>query len=110
MQVELPDGMSEEDVKKLLFQVEKKKEQEKKTGEEKIFGEWESVKDTIKVMRAFFKGKEILSARKFWADEEGNLKPGKGLTFEYDDIEPLIEALTWMQDFLSEEAAVGGEK
>ena len=59
-----------------------------------------------RIIRDFYKGREMLSIRKFWRDPETGTpdwQPGKGVTFNYEDIEDIVEGLTLMKKFLEEE-------
>jgi hypothetical protein len=44
-------------------------------------------------------GREILSIRRFWRRSEGDeWAPGKGVTFHWEDIRPIIEGLEKMYE------------
>lgn len=50
-----------------------------------------------RVYRDLYKGKEILSVRKFFKDKEtGEFLPGKGVTLNHEDIDEIIEGLQTM--------------
>ena len=101
---DLPEDMSPEEVTKALASLlSKKPKQEKTENSSKVFKKIEAGPvDEIRISRDFYKGKEFLSIRKWYTDEEGNLKPGKGVTFQYEHIEEIMEGLTLMKDYLEE--------
>ena len=107
MEIEIPEGMTEEEFKKTIQQMAKagaKKAQ--KSEEPVIFKKIESgVNQEIRVEKTFYKGREILSIRKYYKeDENSDFKPGKGVTFNYEDIDEIIEGLKLMQEYLEENA------
>ena len=59
----------------------------------------------IRVGRSYFKGRELLSARKWWRkNEEEEWLPGSGLTFSFEDIDELIEFLGVLKEKLEDES------
>jgi len=104
VEIDLPEDMSPEEVTKALATLlSKKPKKEKIDDSSKIFKKIEAgPEDEIRVSRDFYKGKEFLSIRKWYTDEEGTLKPGKGVTFQYEHIEEIMEGLTLMRDYLEE--------
>lgn len=74
-------------------------------GDQVIFQEIEcGHNQLLRVYRDIFKGRELLSIRKFWREDEDDpeWKPGKGVTFHDEQIEGLIEGLQGMQTWLRE--------
>ena len=52
----------------------------------------------LRVWRTFYKGKELLSLQNFWrTGPEEAWDFGKAITFNYEDIDELIEGLQAMQ-------------
>ena len=69
----------------------------------KVFKTIEAGENEIRVYRDSYKGREYLSVRKFYKDGQGQWQPGKGVTFQYENIDEIIEGLQEMQAFLEEE-------
>lgn len=72
-----------------------------------------SEKVKILVYKDEYKGKEILSVRKFfWNDDEETYLPGKGVTFNHEDIDDIIKGLqymlAWCEADITEDQIVGG--
>jgi len=104
-EIELPDGMSEADVRRVLEAAQKKKD--RPAGEDYVeFAKFESGNEQqIRVYRDIFKGREMLSVRKFYLDPIEGYKPGKGITFHDEDVEDIITGLEKMNEWLSENQA-----
>jgi len=69
-----------------------------------VFGDWDSGTERIRVYFDYYKGRELLSCRKFYKDRDtGKWCPGKGLVFLYEDIQSLIEGLTKMKEWCEEQ-------
>lgn len=56
----------------------------------------------VRVYRDIFKGREVLSIRKFYNSETNGWQPGKGVTFHYEDIDDIIGGLEAMKEWLEE--------
>jgi len=107
-EIQLPDGIDPEQFQSLL-----KKFMESGAGPAAkdpsygptIFADFEhGTNKRIKVYRDWYKGREILSIRKFWLDTDNDeWKPGKGVTFDYEAIDQIIEGLTTMKGVLENE-------
>ena len=107
--IDLPEGMSEDDFQKasaqFLTQFEKHlRKVPKKENSSKVFKTIESGPDQeIRISRDFYKGREFLSIRK-WYSENGTegFKPGKGMTFNYEEIDDIVAGLFLMKEYLEE--------
>ncbi len=107
VEVTLPPGMSPEDFERLLKKETKKA---KSSGEDYV--EFAKVDygtgDELRVYRDIYvdrKGQEheTLSVRRFYTDkDDGTLKPGKGVTLHYEDIDTIIDGLEKMKEWLEE--------
>ena len=102
--IDLPEGMTPGDFQKALASLTKKesKKRERKENSSMLFKVTEYGPDQeIRVSRDFFKGKELLTIRK-WYSENGTegLKPGKGVTFNYENIDDIVEGLFLMKEYL----------
>lgn len=100
-EVTLPPGMSPEDFERLLKKATKKES----SGEDYV--EFAKIDynngDVLRVYRDIYKGKEMLSVRRFYTDkDDGILKPGKGVTFHDEDLDEIIAGLEKMKEWLSE--------
>lgn len=101
--VPLPEGMTQDQFNRSL-QNFLTKESTKAEGEAKVFKEFPAGDNqVIRVERSYYKGKEFLSTRRYWCTNlDPELKPGKGLTFQYEHIEDLIEGLESMKEWLED--------
>lgn len=113
MELILPDGMSPESAQKIIEAALKKGQKPKpKEGEPVIFAQFESGNEgELRVYKDYYKGRELLSIRKFYLDRDSNeLLPGKGVTFTYEDIEEIIGGLQKMKSYLDEHPYGGKEE
>lgn len=101
-EIELPEGMSPEDVSRILEEAQKKRN--KPTGDDYVeFAKFESGHDQeIRVYRDVFKGREMLSIRRFYLDPVEGFKPGKGTTLHYEDIDEIVAGLEKMKEWCEE--------
>ena len=110
--IDLPEGMSADDFQKALASLTKKEsKKEKKDQPSILFKVMECGPDQeIRVSRDFFKGRELLTIRK-WYSENGTdeLKPGKGVTFNYENIDDIVEGLFLMKEHLDEHPEGGSD-
>lgn len=101
--VTLPPGMTQEAFEKLAKKFIKKQAEKPKNTGVVVFADWESGNQKLRVYKDEFKGREILSIRKFWLPEgEADYQPGKGVTFFYEDIDLIIEGLQKMKEYCEE--------
>lgn len=107
-EIELPDGMSEADVRRILAKATEKPQPS--TDNLIIFQEINYGNgQMLRVYRDVFTNKrgdakEILSIRRFYEDQ-GIWKPGKGVTFHDEDIDDIIEGLQRMDQWVAEHGA-----
>ena len=102
MKVELPEGMTKENVENALKSLAKKAPKAEER-EPKVFKTIELNDGELRVSQDFYKGREFLSIRKWYTDRDsGELKPGKGVTFTFEEIDSIIEGLTLMKSYLEE--------
>ncbi len=99
------DELTEEQ-KAELFKEFAKKQERKPSEEEVVFAEIEENNDLIRVYRGAYKGKEQLSVRKFYWDDE-QWKFGKGVTFKYDSLDEIMAGLQAMKDWCDEHSREG---
>ncbi len=97
----LPPGITKEQFESALKKLASKTKEAPEPGVIS-FGEWESGSQLLKVYRDTYKGRELLSIRKFWQDDSGNWQPGKGVTLSYEDIDQIIEGLNQMKIWCEE--------
>ncbi len=108
VEVQLPDGMTQEQFRKALLQMAKKVDKDSPS-EPILFKEIQTKDDeVIRVYRDVYKGREYLSIRKFWRkDTSEEYQPGKGITFPYDAIDDLIDGLGIMKDWCGQHPTEG---
>lgn len=101
--IEIPEGMNEDDVRRILEAAQKKKD--RPAGEDYVeFARFESGHEQeIRVYRDIFKGRELLSIRRFYLDPVEGYKPGKGVTFHDEDVDEVIAGLEKMNEWLAED-------
>jgi hypothetical protein len=59
-----------------------------------VVAEWQATKrELLRVMKRYFKGIELIDVRRWYRDAEGQLCPGKGISFRPGDIKRLWKAL-----------------
>ncbi|MBU2249679.1 MAG: transcriptional coactivator p15/PC4 family protein [Gammaproteobacteria bacterium] len=106
-EIELPPGMSPEDVQRILANAAKKKVEP--TGNDYVeFASFESGNERqIRVYRDIYKGREMFSVRQFYLDEAEGWKPGKGVTFHDEDVDEIIAGLNKMNEWLTENRSGG---
>ena len=106
-EIELPLGMSPEDVQRILAKAAKKKVEP--TGNDYVeFACFESGHERqTRVYRDIYKGREMLSVRQFYLDEVEGWKPGKGVTFHDEDVDEIIAGLNKMNEWLGNHEQVG---
>ena len=94
-EIELPPGTTQADLEKAL-----KTLNEPEDGSI-IFKTIEyGPEGAIKVSRDTFKGKSFNAIRKFYTERtSGELKPGKGVTFQFEDIDEIIEGLQALKEW-----------
>ena len=106
VEITLPEGMTAEQFQKGIAAFTKKGSTPITTNQEPIIFKTIEASPTIqiRVYRDFYKGRELLSIRKFWRkDEEGpEWQPGKGVTFPYDAIDEIISGLEDMREWCSD--------
>ena len=100
--------MSAEDFQKAIDSVTKQTKKKVPDEEPVVFKEWESSNNLLRVYRGTYRGREQLSIRRFYQEEgSSEWKFGKGVTFEYEDIDLILEALqemkTWCEEHPHEE-------
>ena len=101
-EVEVPEGTTQADIDRALKALSKPKE------DSIVFKQVESGTDgEIRVSYDTYKGRSFCAIRKYYTDKNsGELRPGKGVTFSYEDIEEIQEGLTLMQEYLGEHLEV----
>ncbi len=113
VKVTLPEGMTPEEFARILksFSMKAKKPASKDYVE---FARFEcGYEQEIRVYRDVFTDKkgnehEVNSIRRFYLDNEtGEWKHGKGVTFDYEHIEQIIEGLMYMKEWHEETYAEG---
>lgn len=102
--VDLPEGMTPEDFTKLLTNFAKKEKRAQKEDKSIIFKKIEKGLDKeIRVSRDTYKGRTYNSIREWYTDSnDGQLKPGRGVTFSYEEVDELIDGLTQLKTYLEE--------
>ena len=105
--INLPEGMTAEDFQKALASLAKKESKKRVENSSTLFKAMECGPDQeIRISRDFYKGKESLSIRKWYSDNgTGELKPGKGVTFDYENIDDIVEGLFLMKEYLEDHPA-----
>lgn len=59
-----------------------------------VVAEWQATKrEFLRVVKRHFKGSELIDLRRWYRDAEGQLCPGKGISFRPGDIKRLRKAL-----------------
>jgi len=108
-EIELPPGMTEANVQRILKAAEKK--QNKPSGENYVeFARFESGNEQeIRVYRDIFKKHEMFSIRRFYLDPIDGWKPGKGVTFKDEDIDEIVTGLEKMREWAGENADIGDD-
>jgi hypothetical protein len=103
-QVELPSGMTVKDLERVLAAASKAARGATLSDDSPIFTEIEKTeKEIIRVYRSTYKGREVLSIRAFWRNDQfPDWQFGKGVNFDYEMIDSLIEGLTKMKDWCEE--------
>lgn len=101
VKVTLPEGTTPEQVEKMLQKMFPKNLKETQN---LVFKKWEAGPNKeLQIERTFFKGRQLLSIRKWWReDETQEFKPGKGVTFGFEDIEEIIEGLQAMLNYFED--------
>ena len=95
VKISIPENITLEQVAKI---VQKMSKQTPEKGEDMVFKKWEAgLNKELRVEKSYFKGRKLLGIRKYWReDETQEFKPGKGVTFTFEDIEEIIEGLQAM--------------
>jgi len=102
VEVTLPAGMTAEKLRNLL-----EKAQQPKSALDPAFVIFKELprgdKNKLRVYRDTYKEKEFLSIRNWYQDDEdGSWRPGKGVTFSFDEIPEIIEGLEEMLNWCDE--------
>ncbi|KKM07212.1 hypothetical protein LCGC14_1736130 [marine sediment metagenome] len=109
VELDLPAGMDPEEAKKALEGLLKKATDKRPTpsdGDLVVFKEIESGHNQmIRVYRDIFKGREMLSIRRFYRNDVEEWAPAKGVTFHDEDVDDVIEGLQLMNEWLAEDRA-----
>ena len=101
--ITLPPGVTEEVFLKFLDKLSKP-EKPKKKDDSIVF---QSIEDgpekELRISRDTYKGRTYNSIRGWYTDQnDGILKPGKGCTFKYEQIDGIIEGLQLLKDYMEE--------
>ena len=105
--IELPPGVTAKDLEKLLSKTTKEAKESEHKGEGVIFKSLESGDQELRVSQDWYKGRSLLSIRKWYTDKDSEeLKPGKGVTINYEDIDLVIEGLQKMKEWCEENPEV----
>jgi len=109
VEITLPGGMSQEDFTKLLTNFAKKEKKASVKDGSIVFKTIErGPEKEIRVSRDTYKGRTYNSIREWYTDKEsGELRPGRGVTFTYEDIDDLTDGLTQLQNYLEEHPQEG---
>ena len=106
-EITLPEGMSPEDVERILKTVAKKTATASTNEDYVEFANFENGKDQIRVYRDCYKGRETFNIRRFYLDDTGEWKYGKGLSFHYENIGDIVAGLeamaAWAEEHVLEE-------
>jgi len=103
MEIEIPEGMTEKEAAKLLSRLVSNPSPTQSKLEPKVFKDFESRNDRLKVYLDHYKGKEVKAIRRFYLDKDSQeFRPGKGVTFTYEDIDEIIEGLQEMKAYLED--------
>jgi len=101
-EVEIPEGMDPEDFKKAVADFAKKQAQS--AGDFNVV-----IKDikrdngALRVSHDCYKGREYCSLRVWYTDKDsGELKPGKGVSFHYEEIDDIVEGLQALKEHMEE--------
>ncbi len=100
-EITLPPGMRPQDVEKILAAAAKKTAAHD-AGDYVEFANFESGIDQIRVYRDVYKGRETFNIRRFYQDEAGEWRHGKGVAFHDEDAPTIIEGLTAMIEWIEE--------
>jgi hypothetical protein len=101
--IPVPEGVNPEDFKKTLEAFAKNPKKEYKDGETKIYKEIEVNQELRRIQKTYYKGKKSLRIQTMWrTDENQDWQFGKATTFEYENIDELIEGLQLMKADLEE--------
>ena len=102
--VTLPEGMTPEDFAKLLVNFSKKEKKSLQKDESIVFKTIErGPGKEIRVSRDTYKGRTYNSIKEWYTDgDSGELRPGRGVTFTYEDIDEMIEGLTELGTYLED--------
>lgn len=109
IEVSLPPGMSREAFEKALLTMSKKAPVSNPE-DFVLFREWDSGADKIRIYRDVYKGHETNAIRRWYTDkDDGQLKPGRGVSFSFEDIEEIIQGLEDMKTWHAERYAQTSE-
>ena len=109
--ITLPPGMTEEAFKKAFVRFSKPEKAPKKDNDSVVFKDIEDGPEKrIRVSRDTYKGRTYNSIRGWYTDQnDGILKPGKGATFKYEQIDEMIEGLQLLKSYMEDHPQEGEE-
>jgi len=95
--IELPPNMTKEQLETLLKRATTPDENDV------IFKTIEKENGELRIYRGTYKDREKLAIQFFYRDnKDGLLKPGKGATIHYEDIDDIVEGLMKMKEWCEE--------
>jgi len=103
VQVSLPEGMSPEDLTEVLTSYARRNKKTSKKDESVVFKTTEKGPDReLRVSRDTYKGRAYNSIREWYQDGSGTLRPGRGVTFSYENIDDIVEGLNQLKTHLED--------
>ncbi|KKM83679.1 hypothetical protein LCGC14_1306910 [marine sediment metagenome] len=101
--IEVPEGVDPEEFKKALTDFAKKQTQSARDFNI-VIKDIERDTGALRLSHDSFKGREYCSLRVWYEDKDsGELKPGKGANFNYEEIDEIIEGLQALKEHMEEQ-------